>query len=80
MLLGAHREESLDQAMRTYRTIRPPAVLGKYTGAETSPEADAVFTSIQTLTPSETDLRSSLPTGLRRVWCMRLWSMKPCAW
>ena len=49
VLFVAHREEILDQAMRTYRTIRPKAVLGKYTGTERSPDADVVFASIQTL-------------------------------
>src|SRR5687767_3309908 len=49
VLFVAHREEILDQAMRTYRTIRPHAVLGKYTGAEKSPGADVIFASIQTL-------------------------------
>src|SRR5688572_1425992 len=49
VLFVAHREEILDQAMRTYRTIRPHAVLGKYTGKEKSPKADVIFASIQTL-------------------------------
>lgn len=49
VLFVAHRDEILEQAMRTYRTIRPKAVLGKYTGEEKSPEADVLFASIQTL-------------------------------
>jgi superfamily II DNA or RNA helicase len=49
VLFVAHRDEILDQALRTYRTIRPHAVLGKYTGTEKVPEADAVFASVQTL-------------------------------
>jgi superfamily II DNA or RNA helicase len=47
--LVARREEILDQAMRTYRTIRPRAVLGKYAGSEKSSAAAVVFASIQTL-------------------------------
>jgi superfamily II DNA or RNA helicase/HKD family nuclease/diadenosine tetraphosphate (Ap4A) HIT family hydrolase len=49
VLFVAHREEILDQAMRTYRTLRPGSVLGKYTGTERSEEADILFASIQTL-------------------------------
>jgi superfamily II DNA or RNA helicase/HKD family nuclease len=49
LLFVAHREEILAQAMRTYRRIRPQAVLGHYTGTEKSPSADVVFASIQTL-------------------------------
>jgi len=49
VLFVAHREEILDQTMRTYSTIRPHAVLGKYTGTEKSPAADVIFASIQTL-------------------------------
>lgn len=49
VLFVAHREEILDQAMRTFRTIRPNAVLGKYTGNEKNVGADCTFASIQTL-------------------------------
>ena len=49
VLFVAHRDEILDQAMRTYRTIRPRAALGKYTGSEKSPTADVLFASVQTL-------------------------------
>jgi superfamily II DNA or RNA helicase/diadenosine tetraphosphate (Ap4A) HIT family hydrolase len=49
VLFVAHREEILDQALRTYRTLRPGVVLGKYTGTERTPEADVLFASIQTL-------------------------------
>lgn len=49
VLFVAHREEILDQAIRTFRTIRPHAVLGNYTGTERNPTADVVFASIQTL-------------------------------
>jgi superfamily II DNA or RNA helicase/diadenosine tetraphosphate (Ap4A) HIT family hydrolase len=49
VLFVAHREEILDQAMRTFRTIRPGAVLGKYTGTEKHVGADCTFASIQTL-------------------------------
>jgi superfamily II DNA or RNA helicase/diadenosine tetraphosphate (Ap4A) HIT family hydrolase len=49
VLFVAHREEILAQAMRTFRAIRPAAVLGRYTGKEKSPSADVLFASIQTL-------------------------------
>lgn len=49
VLFVAHREEILDQAIRTFRTIRPNAVLGKYTGTERHLDADCVFASVQTL-------------------------------
>lgn len=49
ILFVAHREEILDQAMRTFRAIRPRAVLGKYTGTERTIEADVTFASIQAL-------------------------------
>jgi superfamily II DNA or RNA helicase/diadenosine tetraphosphate (Ap4A) HIT family hydrolase len=49
VLFVAHRDEILEQAMRTYRTIRPHALLGKYTGTEKSLDADVIFASIQTL-------------------------------
>ena len=49
VLFVAHREEILEQAMRTFRAIRPKARLGRYTGTEKSSEADVLFASIQTL-------------------------------
>ncbi len=49
VLFVAHREEILDQALATFRRIRPTAVLGLYTGDEKTPEADVLFASIQTL-------------------------------
>lgn len=49
VLFVAHREEILDQAMRTYRRIRPEDRLGQYTGEEKQPDADVLFASIQTL-------------------------------
>jgi len=49
VLFVAHREEILSQAMRTFRTIRPTASLGLYTGTNKFPDADIVFASIQTL-------------------------------
>jgi superfamily II DNA or RNA helicase/diadenosine tetraphosphate (Ap4A) HIT family hydrolase len=53
VLFVAHREEILGQAMRTFRAIRPSAVLGHYTGTEKTPNADILFASIQTLGRSE---------------------------
>lgn len=49
VLFVAHREEILDQALRTFRIIRPHASLGRYTGTEKAPDADVLFASIQTL-------------------------------
>jgi superfamily II DNA or RNA helicase/diadenosine tetraphosphate (Ap4A) HIT family hydrolase len=49
ILFVAHREEILDQAIRTFRRIRPDAKLGRYTGTEKTPEADVLFASVQTL-------------------------------
>jgi len=49
VLFVAHREEILDQALATFRRIRPTAVFGLYTGEEKTPEADVLFASIQTL-------------------------------
>jgi len=49
VLFIAHREEILSQALDTYRKIAPEARLGRYTGAEKAPAADAGFASIQTL-------------------------------
>jgi len=53
VLFVAHREEILDQALRTFRRIRPDAVLGKYTGGEKVLGADVTFASIQTLARDE---------------------------
>ncbi|MCP4477407.1 MAG: DUF3427 domain-containing protein, partial [Planctomycetaceae bacterium] len=49
ILFVAHRDEILNQALNTFRKIRPWAKLGKYTGEEKSPDAEILFASIQTL-------------------------------
>lgn len=49
VLFVAHREEILSQAHRTFRTIRPNARLGFFTGKEKDPLADVLFASVQTL-------------------------------
>jgi len=49
ILFVAHREEILNQAMSTFRRIRPNARLGRYTGTEKTPDADILFASIQTI-------------------------------
>ncbi len=49
VLFVAHREEILSQAHRTFRTIRPDARLGYFTGKEKNRRADVLFASIQTL-------------------------------
>ena len=53
MLFVAHREEILNQALDTFRRIRPQARLGHYTGDTKDPHADVVFASIQTLSKRE---------------------------
>jgi superfamily II DNA or RNA helicase/HKD family nuclease/diadenosine tetraphosphate (Ap4A) HIT family hydrolase len=49
VLFVAHREEILDQALDTFRRIRPEARLGHYTGGMKDPNAEVLFASIQTL-------------------------------
>lgn len=49
VLFVAHREEILAQAMKTFRRIRPNAMLGHFTGQAKQPEADVLFASVQTL-------------------------------
>lgn len=49
VLFVAHREEILDQALRTFRRIRPEATLGLYSGTTKTEDADVLFASIQTL-------------------------------
>jgi superfamily II DNA or RNA helicase/diadenosine tetraphosphate (Ap4A) HIT family hydrolase len=49
VLFVAHREEILNQALSTFRRIRPNASLGRYGGGERDRDADVVFASVQTL-------------------------------
>lgn len=49
VLFVAHREEILNQAMRTFRRIRPDADLGLYAGGQHDRHADVIFASVQTL-------------------------------
>lgn len=49
VLFVAHREEILNQAMATFRRMRPTARLGRYTGSEKDLDADVLFASVQTL-------------------------------
>ncbi len=49
VLFVAHRDEILQQALSTYRRIRPHAHLGLYTGDQKVLDAEVVFASIQTL-------------------------------
>jgi superfamily II DNA or RNA helicase/diadenosine tetraphosphate (Ap4A) HIT family hydrolase len=49
VLFVAHREEILNQAMRTFRRIRPDASLGIYAGGTYDRHTDVLFASIQTL-------------------------------
>jgi superfamily II DNA or RNA helicase/HKD family nuclease len=60
VLFVAHREEILDQAMRTFRRIRPRTHLGKYTGRSKDADADVLFASVQTLS-RVTHLRQFAP-------------------
>jgi superfamily II DNA or RNA helicase/HKD family nuclease len=49
VLFVAHREEILNQAMQTFRQVRPLDYLGHYAGQEKHPNAKVLFASIQTL-------------------------------
>ena len=49
VLFVAHREEILEQAIQTYRRVRPDDRFGRYTGGEKVPDADVLFASVQTL-------------------------------
>jgi superfamily II DNA or RNA helicase/diadenosine tetraphosphate (Ap4A) HIT family hydrolase len=49
ILFVAHREEILNQAVATFRRIRPTASIGLYHGTERAPDADILFASVQTL-------------------------------
>lgn len=53
VLFVAHREEILNQALATFRKIRPGSRLGLYTGESKDPQAEVVFASIQTLSRRE---------------------------
>ena len=53
VLFVTHREEILNQALDTFRRIRPYARLGHYTGDIKDPDAEVVFASIQTLSRRE---------------------------
>ncbi|MCB9891592.1 MAG: DEAD/DEAH box helicase family protein [Planctomycetes bacterium] len=49
VLFVAHREEILDQAIKTFRRIRSDASIGRFTGSEKTPDTDILFASVQTL-------------------------------
>lgn len=49
ILFVAHREEILNQALDTFRRVRPEARLGHFTGQAKDLHAEVVFASIQTL-------------------------------
>ncbi len=49
VLFVAHREEILNQAIETFRRIRPKARIGRLDGDRRETEADCLFASIQTL-------------------------------
>lgn len=49
VLFVAHREEILNQALNTFRRIRPEASLGLYKGGRHDRDSDVLFASIQTL-------------------------------
>ncbi|MCB9878197.1 MAG: DUF3427 domain-containing protein [Planctomycetes bacterium] len=49
LLFVAHREEILDQALATYRRVRPGCAIGKFTGSDKDAGATVLFASIQTL-------------------------------
>jgi superfamily II DNA or RNA helicase/HKD family nuclease/diadenosine tetraphosphate (Ap4A) HIT family hydrolase len=49
ILFVAHRDEILQQAIHTFRRIRPTSRIGRYAGVEKDLSADIVFASIQTI-------------------------------
>lgn len=49
VLFVAHREEILTQARDVFRSVRPEALLGFFTSAEKTVDADVVFATVQTL-------------------------------
>jgi superfamily II DNA or RNA helicase len=49
ILFVAHREEILDQAMKTFRQVRPTATIGRLIGEHRETDSDLVFASVQTL-------------------------------
>lgn len=53
LLFVAHRDEILDQALATFRRIRPGCSMGKYTGTEKTVTASVLFASIQTLSRAQ---------------------------
>lgn len=63
LLFVAHREEILDQALATYRRIRPGCVMGKFTGSDKDAGATVLFASIQTQPHPEQGLRQRVPAG-----------------
>jgi len=53
VLFVAHRDEILDQAVKTFRRIRPSARIGKFTGQSKDDGADVMCASIQTLSRAQ---------------------------
>ncbi len=53
LLFVAHREEILEQALSTFRRIRPGATLGRYMGQQRDADAEILFASVQTLSRKE---------------------------
>ncbi|HUS85309.1 MAG TPA: DEAD/DEAH box helicase family protein, partial [Anaerolineales bacterium] len=53
VLFVAHREEILDQALNTFRRIRPDASLGRYSGTAKDRDAELLFASVQTLSRAQ---------------------------
>ncbi|MEX2326239.1 MAG: DEAD/DEAH box helicase, partial [Pseudomonadales bacterium] len=49
VLFVAHREEILNQAMSTFRKIRPDSHFGLYSGGQHDRDVDVLFASVQTL-------------------------------
>jgi superfamily II DNA or RNA helicase/diadenosine tetraphosphate (Ap4A) HIT family hydrolase len=49
ILFVAHREEILNQAIETFRRVRPTARIGRLSGDHKDTDADLLFASVQTL-------------------------------
>jgi HKD family nuclease len=53
VLFVAHRDEILQQALNTFRRVRPDSRLGLFNGSEKDTEADVLFASVLTIGRSE---------------------------
>ena len=53
ILFVAHRDEILNQAINSFRRVRPRASIGRMTGSQHEPTTDLLFASVQTLSRAQ---------------------------